>query len=107
MKIPESVRIGGIDYQVCQTSRLNNGKQICYGHIDYEKAQIELNPDVCNSPQFQGQVLWHEVLHGIANHANLSIDSGIEENIIDTFAKGIYQVLQDNGKRLFDLKEEQ
>ena len=26
-----------------------------------------------------------------------------EESIVDMFAKGIYQVLQDNGSRFFDL----
>lgn len=105
MKIPEAVRIGGVDYTVTETPRLNNGTQVCYGHIDYEKALIELNPDNCHNPQFSGQVLWHEILHGIANHANLEICEDLEENIIDTLAKGIYQVLQDNGRELFDLKD--
>ena len=26
-----------------------------------------------------------------------------EEEVVDMFAKGIYQVLQDNGQRLFDI----
>ena len=28
-----------------------------------------------------------------------------EEKVVEMFAKGIYQVLQDNGARLFDIKE--
>ena len=29
-----------------------------------------------------------------------------EEQIIDMFARGMYQVLQDNGNRLFDIKDQ-
>ena len=47
--------------------------------------------------------LLHEILHGIRNHAGLEIED--EEAIVDMFARGIYQVLQDNGERLFDLKK--
>ena len=50
------------------------------------------------------QTLWHEILHGIRNHAGLVIEN--EEEVVEMFAKGIYQVLQDNGARLFDLKTE-
>lgn len=36
MKIPESVRIGGVDYAVVEKSNLNDGTNMCYGHIDYQ-----------------------------------------------------------------------
>lgn len=104
MKIPSVIRIGGVDYAVVQTPRLNNGEKMAYGHIDYEKAVIEYNPDNCKDSQFIGRILWHEILHGIAEHANLEIGSD-EESVIDTLAKGIYQVLQDNGRKLFDIVE--
>jgi hypothetical protein len=103
MKIPEYIRIGGVDYAVIETPGLNNGTQVCYGHIDFEKSLIEFNPERGTSHQFKGQILWHEILHGIAHHANLEFKDD-EEQIIDTLAKGIYQVLQDNGKRLFDIR---
>ena len=47
--------------------------------------------------------LWHEILHGIREHANMQIEN--EEAIVEMFSKGIYQVLQDNGRRLFDIVE--
>ena len=49
------------------------------------------------------QTLWHEILHSIRKHANMDIQD--EEKVVEMFARGIYQVLQDNGGRLFDLKE--
>jgi hypothetical protein len=100
LKIPEHIRIGGVEYIVVETKGLNNGTQVCYGHIDYEKSIIEFNPERGTGHQFKCQTLWHEILHGIAEHANLEIKED-EEHIIDTLAKGIYQVLQDNGKKFF------
>lgn len=45
MKIPDTIRIGGVDYAIHETSGLNDSKNMCYGKIDYEKSTIELNPD--------------------------------------------------------------
>lgn len=103
MKIPESVRIGGVEYPVVYVDYLNNGTNLAYGHIDYDNCKIELSDTSGTGHERRCQVLWHEILHGIRNHAGLEIEN--EEEIVDMFAKGIYQVLQDNGGRLFDLKE--
>ena len=46
VKIPERVRIGGVDYTIKYEERLNNGSQLAYGRIDYDKAQIRLEPDL-------------------------------------------------------------
>lgn len=104
MKIPKSLRVGGVDYSVIETSNLNDGKNMCYGHISYEQSVIELNPDNQNH-QKKCMTLWHEIIHGIVEHANMSIKDSSEEAIIDTIAKGVYQVLQDNGGKLFDLQQ--
>lgn len=48
----------------------------------------------------------HEILHGIQNHSGIELPKDKEEQIIDMFARGIYQVLQDNGNRLFDIKDQ-
>ena len=104
MKIPDSIRIGGIEYPIDKVSNLRDGNKILYGQIDYDSSQIHMSDTDCKSHDMLCVVLWHEILHGIANHSGLEIKN--EETIIEMFSKGIYQVLQDNGARLFDLKED-
>lgn len=103
MKIPESVRIGGTEYAVKLILHLRNGNIAAYGHIDFESSVIELSDTDGVEHQKRCKILWHEILHGIVEHAGLEIAN--EEAVVDMFAKGIYQVLQDNDRRLFDLVE--
>ena len=103
MKIPESIRIGGMEYQVRYTPQLNDGVNLCYGKIDFEKSCIQLNGSMELSHEKLCVVLLHEILHGIRNYAGIEIAE--EEAVVEMFAKGLYQVLQDNGQRLFDLRE--
>lgn len=102
MKIPESVRIGGVEYAVEYVPYLNNGVSMAYGHISYDDCVIELSDTCVKAHEKRCHTLWHEILHGIREHAGLEIEN--EEAVVDMFAKGIYQVLQDNGGRFFDLK---
>ena len=102
MKIPESVRIAGVEYKVILTPNLMNGAVAAYGHIDYENSVISLSDTFGVEHQKRCQILWHEILHGIRENNGMEIEN--EEAVVDMFAKGIYQVLQDNGARLFDLQ---
>lgn len=101
MKIPDSIRIGGIEYAISLKQDVNNGAKIAYGQIDYDRCEIELSSSIPMNHQRLCTVLWHEILHGIREHAGLEIKN--EEEIVEMFSKGIYQVLQDNGRRLFDI----
>ena len=101
MKIPAAVRIGGVEYPVVYVDDLNNGIQLAYGHIDYDNCMIELSNTAGTAHEKRCITLWHEILHGIRNHAGLEIEN--EEEVVNMFAKGIYQVLQDNGLRFFDI----
>ena len=105
MKIPESVRIAGVEYKVLYVPNLNNGTNLAYGHIDYENSVIELSATIGREHQKRCQILWHEILHGIRENNGMEIEN--EESIVDMFARGIYQVLQDNGARLFDLASDE
>lgn len=103
MKIPDSVRIGGVEYEVFDNQpSLNDGENLLYGQIDYRESTIRLS-NLCEGHQMKCITLLHEILHGIRNHAGLEVEN--EEDVVDMFARGLYQVLQDNGGRLFDLKE--
>ncbi len=102
MKIPNSVRIAGVEYEVKYVRYLNDGINFAYGHIDYDNSVIELSDTICAGHQHRCITLLHEILHGIRENNGMEIEN--EEAIVDMFAKGIYQVLQDNGARLFDLQ---
>jgi predicted PilT family ATPase len=104
VKIPNSVRIGGIEYPIVYVKDLNTGVQLAYGHIDYDNCVIELSDNFGTAHEKRCCVLWHEILHGIREHAGIEIAD--EETVVDMFAKGIYQVLQDNGQRFFDIVKE-
>lgn len=101
MKIPESVRIAGIEFKVVLVPNLNTGVNMAYGHIDFENTVIELSDTYGTEHQKRCTILWHEILHGIRENNGMQIEN--EEAIVDMFAKGIYQVLQDNGARFFDV----
>lgn len=101
MKIPDKIRINGIEYKVEQVPNLHSTTAVLYGQIDHEQSVLELNSEN-QAHQWMCVTLWHEILHAIVAYSNLDLGDK-EENIVDVFAHGIYQVLQDNGEKLFDL----
>ena len=105
MKIPSSIRINGIEYTVEEVDHLNNGVNLAYGYINHETHQILISEEKNIGHQKKCLVLLHEIMHGIAEAHHLDLGDN-EEKIVDTFARGIYQVLQDNGQRLFNIKED-
>ena len=103
MKIPESIRIAGAEYKIILVPNLNNGTNLAYGFIDYENTTISLSDTHGTEHQKRCKTLWHEILHGIRENNGMEIEN--EEAVVEMFAKGIYQVLQDNGARLFDIEK--
>ena len=103
MKIPENVRIGGVEYDVKFAEIVRIGTELCYGSIDYPETTIFISETDGGEHQHQCITLWHEILHGILNHACMKVEN--EEEIVEVLSKGIYQVLQDNGRRFFDLAD--
>lgn len=106
MNIPESVRICGVEYTIRYEPNLRNGSLLAYGHIDYDNCEIVLSETDGTAHDKRCLILWHEIMHGIVQSQGYSIDEEQEEELVDLFARGVYQVLQDNGGRLFDLAEE-
>ena len=100
MKIPKTVRISGIDYQIELLQHLNDGEKVLYGRAEYDQSSIKLNTSN-QEHQFMCVTLWHEILHVICSQADINLGEE-EEQVVDKIAYGIYQVLQDNGKAFFD-----
>lgn len=103
MKIPEKIRIGGIEYEIVHESRMNDGRVLLAGQIRYMECQIALADE--SSHEYKCLSLWHEIMHGIEEQSQIDLGED-RERIIEAFARGVYQVLQDNGGRLFDLVSE-
>ena len=101
MKIPNSIRIGGVEYEIKYEPNVRNGNDLCYGFICYDDSTITLSETDGTGHQHRCITLWHEILHGIREHTGIQIEN--EEQVVEVFSKGIYQVLQDNGERLFDI----
>ena len=93
MKIPEKIRIGGVDHPVSYEERLNDGEHMLRGQINYCTNEIKLLPDHKGS-QGELQTLWHEIVHGICQHFDMDIRDN--EDIVDKLAKGVYMVIADN-----------
>ena len=106
MKIPESIRIGGVEYEVRRERDVRDGDRLCYGKISFEEDAIWLSTSESMGHQRTCVTMLHEILHGILYHTGtaLEIDEVTEEEVVQALAKGLYQVLEDNGERLFDLK---
>ena len=100
MKIPESIRVGGLEFSVVRVFRLNDGLKMLAGQIRPMECQIAIAEE--SSHEYACLSLWHEIMHAIEEQAQLELGED-RERIIETFARGVYQVLQDNGERLFDL----
>lgn len=103
MKIPDSVRIAGVEYPVTLVEHLNDGMNALYGRFDPADCKIELSNPPRQSHQKRCITLLHEIFHGIIHHACLEINEKDEERVVEVLSFGMYQVLQDNGRRLFDI----
>lgn len=104
MKIPNSIRVGGVEYNVVVEPHLNDGIRMLSGEIRYQDCEIALAENT--SHEWKCLSLWHEIMHGIESQMQLDLGEN-QEQIIEAFARGVYQVLQDNGRRFFDICEQE
>ena len=103
MKTPNNIRINGVDYEICICDNLNNGGNVIYGEVDYGKTTIYIN-NTLSEHQHQCITLFHEMTHVLFNNADLELEDDLER-VINIVERGFYQILQDNGEKLFDLAE--
>ena len=91
MNLPSQIKIGATRFNVVIEDDLRNfDDSRLDGHIKYGECKI------CIDSKMDGDrprdVLMHEILHGIADHAAVNLDEGQVERL----ANGIAAVLVDN-----------
>jgi hypothetical protein len=89
----KSVRIGHIDYKIIVMDKLTASAN--YGMFVSEDEEIQLRAGM--TPKRTGEVLIHEILHGVVEHQNMQLKDD-EERIVTSFAYGLAQVIRDNQK---------
>lgn len=89
MNIPETVKIGPIEYAIKENPRYKGEGLV--GQIMYWESVIELQPDL--SPYMQEVGLWHEMFHAILLQGGFREH---DERLLDVLAYGVIRLLQDN-----------
>lgn len=110
MKIPQQIRLGGVEYQIKFVDGLTDGVRMLEGRINFRQSLIELNSS--QEHQQACLTLLHELGHWIidAYDTERKEDDKVpqdEEKVVEAFARGFYQILQDNGGALFDLERKE
>jgi hypothetical protein len=92
MKIPDKVKINGIIYDIKLEKPNCNSitEATLWGNINYKECKIVLDKTL--SEQKLWQVLFHEIIHGIADETHIKVD----EDDIDRVSNGFFQVMKDN-----------
>lgn len=96
MNIPKSLRVAGFKYNIERpdSSFIVNG-DLCDGVHEFGQQLIKVART--NSEEYQQVVFLHEMAHAIvANYCSGILDDDTEERFVEQFAKGLYQVLNDN-----------
>lgn len=101
MRVPENIKIGGVDYKVNIEQNLRNAAVLLYGEIDFENCHIRLSGTDGLGEERRQITFLHEVLHGILWHYWSGDPVEEEEKIVTALAKGLFQVLKDNENCLF------
>lgn len=89
------IKIGGTTYPVIDRDDLHDNHKPLYGWIKFNTMEILISTEL--GPQARYTVLWHEIVHGILNHAGLDEH---DERMVMALGYGIVQVLRDNPELL-------
>jgi hypothetical protein len=95
MKIPKTVRIGSVDYDVKDVDHemCVDGKSVC-GRITYNESLIEIRTDGF-SQQSREITLLHEMVHAISRERGLDWGDN-DELYTEELAKSLHQIIKDN-----------
>ena len=83
-----------MDYQILASPQGLLVEEFVFGLVEFEKARIRITTEGVDE-QIQKITLLHEVFLIILD--NFGIDTGeSEEFVVDSLARGMYQILEDN-----------
>lgn len=91
MKITDTVKIGGITYNVKTSDLISNDVNVD-GQIDYKAQVISLKSDMKEDADYAKEVFLHEILHGIFEHCGFKQN----EDNIRALSIALYMVIKDN-----------
>lgn len=94
MNIPNTVRIGSVDYTVELSEKpvVFDYKQ-CNGLIDFSQSKIVLDAKTLEQQQLEITFL-HEVVHGMLHDRNLEEQDN--EQLVEALAYALHQLIRDN-----------
>lgn len=90
-----TIKIGGITYQIMYQEKLVDEGKLVWGHTDYTNATICIDSTLSKSKQ--RQTLFHEMAHAMLHEAGLDEDSA-REGLVNPLGNMLYQVYEDNKK---------
>lgn len=101
MKIPKSVKVGGLVYDIIVNHDVNHESN-SWGSIHQQTQRIFIEGGL--SSQKNGEVLLHELIHACLYHSGYSsnLPEADEEKIVHALTPSLYQVLKDNKLRFYD-----
>lgn len=95
--VEEGLSIGPFEFSIQESGGLSN-----FGEVSWAMVQITLRENL--APQAKAQCLLHEIVHILleqSGRAKLSKD----EELVDSFAYGLYQAIRDNPTLIAYLNE--
>lgn len=95
MQITDKVKIGGYMYDILRPAEPFISNQIVAdGEHDFVNQTIKVASN--GNDAYQNLVFLHEICHGIKHYYCEGIDLNNEEQFVEQFSKGLYQVIADN-----------
>lgn len=93
MNIPDSIRIGAVDYDIVYKEGLYDEGQQLMGCIDFMNSEISLD-DKLQKKQCLELTFLHEVVHGMLY--SVQSEHTYNETLIEEISKALHQVIRDN-----------
>lgn len=94
MQLPNTLKVGSLNYKIEEVSNLKHGDKDMYGLHKESELLIEINKDI--PLDLKKVCLVHEVLHALLGYVAVSVTEEQEEQLAETLSKLLTEVLQEN-----------